>query len=153
MLDWKICQFLRDFVKYRDLLYMLTWRDIMVKYKQSVMGFMWSILMPMLIVSAGMLVRFAFSKLSGEPITLKDVAAVSVKALPWSFFVASIRFATMSLVSNSNLVTKIYFPRELFPISATLSQLFDFAVASIVLAIILLIARVGISIQLLWAPV
>ena len=139
--------------KYRDLLYMLTRRDIVIKYKQSIMGFMWAIFMPMLIVSAGMLVRCAFSKLSGEPITMKDISAVSVKAVPWAFFVASIRFATTSLISNANLVTKTYFPRVLFPIAATLSQFFDFAVASVTLIFLLGIAQVGISMQLLWVPV
>jgi ABC-type polysaccharide/polyol phosphate export permease len=139
--------------KYRDLLYMLTRRDIVIKYKQSIMGFMWAIFMPLMIVSAGMLVRYAFSKLSGKVITMEDIAAVSVKAVPWAFFVASIRFATISLISNANLVTKIYCPRELFPIAATLSQFFDFVVASVTLAFIFGIAGVGISVQLLWVPV
>ena len=92
-------------------------------------SFMWAIFMPMLIVSAGLLVRYAFSKFSGQPTTVKDIAAVSVKAVPWAFFVASIRFCTLSLITNANLVTKIYFPRELFPISATLSQFFDIMTA------------------------
>jgi ABC-type polysaccharide/polyol phosphate export permease len=153
MSDWKIFKSSGDFVKYKDLLYMLTWRDIMVKYKQSVMGFMWAIFMPMIIILAGILVRYAFSKISGEPVAIKDLAGVSVKAVPWSFFVGSIRFATMSLISNANLVTKIYFPRELFPISTILSQFFDFVVASVVVAIMLVIEGVGVSVQLLWVPV
>jgi len=71
-----------EIVQYRDLLYMLAWRDIAVKYKQSIMGFMWAIFMPLLIVAAGALVRFAFSRLSGEPLSEKDIAEVSVKAVP-----------------------------------------------------------------------
>jgi ABC-type polysaccharide/polyol phosphate export permease len=143
----------KDMGKYRHLLYMLTRRDIVIKYKQSIMGFMWAIFMPMLIVSAGMLVRYAFSQLSGVPITMKDIIAVSVKAVPWAFFVASIRFSMVSLISNANLVTKIYFPRALFPIAAVLSQFFDLVVASITLAFILAIVGVGVSVQILWAPV
>jgi len=153
MSNWNIFEVFKGMGKYYDLLYMLTRRDIVIKYKQSIMGFMWSIFMPMLIVSAGMLVRYAFSRLSGVPITMKDIAAVSVKAIPWAFFVASIRFATVSLISNANLVTKIYFPRKLFPIAAILSQFFDFVVASVTLAFILGIVRVGVSVQLLWVPV
>jgi lipopolysaccharide transport system permease protein len=143
---------MRDLSRYRDLLYMLAWRDIRIKYKQSVMGLMWAVLMPLLIVSAGVLVRYAFSKVSNQPLAWTDVASVSVKAVPWAFFVASVRFSTLSLISNSNLVTKIYFPRELFPLAAILSQFFDLAVASLALAVILAIAQIGVSVQLLWVP-
>ncbi len=131
---------------------MLTWRDIKVKYKQSVMGFLWAVLMPMLVVLAGIIVRFGIAQLSGKQLVLSDVVTVSVKALPWSFFVASIRFATNSLVASSSLVTKIYFPREILPISAILSQLVDFAVAASLLVIICVLARIGLSIFLLWVP-
>jgi len=106
----------------------------------------------LLIVSAGMLVRNAFSRLSGEPLVWKDIAEVSVKAVPWAFFVASLRFSTLSLIANTNLVTKIYFPRELFPLAATCSQFFDFTVASAALAVILAAMGVGASMQLLWVP-
>lgn len=139
--------------KYHDLLFMLTWRDIKIKYKQSVMGFMWAIFMPMLIVSAGILVRYAMSKISGEPVAIKDIASLTVKAVPWAFFVSGIRFSTMSLIANSNLVTKIYFPRELFPIAATLSQFFDLLVASVAIFAVLSFAQIGVSFQLLWIPV
>ena len=131
---------------------MLTWRDIRVKYKQSIMGFMWAIFMPVLIVMAGMLVRYAFSRVSGQRMEWKDVAQLSVKAVPWSFFVSSLRFSTLSLIGNTSLVTKIYFPRELLPLAATLSQFFDLAVASIALAVILTVGGTAVSVQLLWVP-
>jgi lipopolysaccharide transport system permease protein len=143
---------LRDLAHYRDLLYMLTLRDIRVKYKQSIMGFMWAIFMPVLIVSAGMLVRYAFARLSGQSVVQRDIAEVSVKAVPWAFFVSSLRFGTLSLIANTNLVTKIYFPRELFPLAATLSQLFDLGVASFALAVILVVTGIGVSVHLLWVP-
>ena len=143
----------KNLINHRSLLYMLAWRDIKIKYKQSVMGILWAIFMPMLIVAAGMLVRFAFSVVSGKPTELADIASVSVRAVPWAFFVASIRFSTLSLISNTNLVTKIYFPRELFPFSSIISQFFDFLIASIVICIALTIAQVGINIQILWVPV
>jgi lipopolysaccharide transport system permease protein len=145
-------QDLRELVQYRDLLYMLTWRDIRVKYKQSILGFMWAIFMPLLIVMAGMLVRYGFSRLSGQPMKWMDVAQLSVKAVAWSFFVSSLRFSTLSLIANTSLVTKIYFPRELFPLAATLSQFFDLAVASIALVVILTVGEIGVSVQLLWVP-
>ena len=144
---------IRELFIYRELLYALTWRDIKVKYKQSVMGIMWAIFMPALVISAGVLVKFAFAKLSGKPLELSAVATVSVKAIPWSFFISSLRFGTNSLISNVNLVTKIYFPNEVFPISSVLSQLFDLAISSVVLILILSCVQIGLSIYLLWVPI
>lgn len=142
-----------ELYQYRDLLYMLTWRDIRIRYKQSIMGFFWAILMPTLIIGAGILVRFAFSLESGQSLNVADLASVSLKSLPWAFFVGATKFATNSLVSNSNLVTKIYFPREVFPLAAVMASFFDFVVASGVILIVLVVAKVGVSVYLLWFPV
>ncbi len=136
----------------RDLLYMLTWREIRIKYKQSVMGMMWAILMPIVIVAAGIVVRAGFSMLSGRPLVADDVASVMVRAVPWAFFVSSIRFGTMSLIANTSLVTKIALPRQVFPVAAMLSQLVDFVVASLVLIVALAVLHVGVSMQLVWLP-
>src|SRR5437870_1982501 len=111
---------LAEVLEYRQLLYMLAWRDIKIRYKQSIMGFLWAILMPGIIVAAGILVRYAFSMGSHRILDPADLASVSLKSAPWAFFVGSIRFATNSLTGNSNLVTKIYFPREVLPLSAIL---------------------------------
>ena len=100
----------------RDLLYILTWREITVKYKQSIMGMLWAILMPTIIIGAGLIVRYAFAMVSGKPLVLSDLTSVAVKAAPWAFFVSSIRFGTSSLISNSNLVTKIYCLAWCFPL-------------------------------------
>src|SRR6266568_62595 len=144
---------LAEVLEYRHLLYMFAWRDIKIRYKQSIMGFLWAVLMPALIVSAGVLVRYAFSMGSHRIFDRADLASVSLKSAPWAFFVGSIRFATNSLTSNSNLVTKIYFPREVLPLSAILASLFDFVVASGLIVLILIWARVGVSLHLLWLPV
>ena len=137
----------------RDLLYTLTWREIRVKYKQSIMGMLWAILMPAIIVSAGVVVRIGFSMVSGRPFETADLASVSVRAVPWAFFVSSIRFGSASLISNTTLVTKVYLPREVFPVAAMLSQLMDFAVAAGVLTIGLVALGVGASAALWWLPV
>ena len=146
-------QNLRELYLYRELLLMIVWRDIKVRYKQSLMGFMWAILMPMLIVCAGILVRYAIAVISTKPLLFSDIASVSVKALPWSFFVGSVRFGTESLRKDTNLVTKIYFPKEIFPISAVLSSFVDFIVASCLLVVILMIFQIGFSVYLLWVPI
>ena len=111
---------------------------------------MWAILMPMLIIGTGILVRFGISKFSGSPLEMTQIVSVSVKAIPWAFFISSIRFATNSLTGNSNLVTKIYFPKEIFPLSAVLSQLFDFMIASGALIVFLAVVMIGWSVQLVW---
>lgn len=145
-------EIIQELIRYRELVYIITWREIKVKYKQSVMGLLWAILMPMLVISAGILVRFGVAQISGKPVILSEVVTVAVKALPWSFFVASIRFATNSLLASSNLVTKIYFPRDILPISAVLSQFVDFLLASCMLVVILAVAQIGTSVFLLWVP-
>lgn len=143
---------IRELIEYRHLLMILAWRDIKIRYKQSVMGFLWAIFMPLLIVAAGIIVKKGISIISGKPLELSDLASITVKALPWSFFIGTVRFATNSLVSNRNLVEKIYFPREVFPLAAVLANLFDFGIASIATIVILGIMGVGISVHILWVP-
>lgn len=138
--------------QYRNLLWMLILRDIKIRYKQTVMGFLWAVFMPMLIVCAGLLIKKGFSIVSGKPMVLAELASVSVKALPYSFFIASIRFATGSLTGNSNLVTKIYFPREVFPLAAVLANLFDFLLGSFFLIVILAVAGFQVDFQVIWVP-
>jgi lipopolysaccharide transport system permease protein len=130
---------LRRLARSKDLLYMLTWRDIQVRYKQSIMGFMWAILMPGLIVGAGVLVRVVAGQFSNKPVNAHDISAVMVRAVVWAFFVSGLRFGTNSLVGNPNLVSKIAFAKEVFPISAVLASLFDFLVASVAVVVTLLL--------------
>jgi lipopolysaccharide transport system permease protein len=143
---------IRELLNHRDLLYMITWREIKLKYKQSVMGMLWAVLMPIVIVCAGLMVRFAFATVSGTPLALSDLTSVTVKAVPWAFFVAALRFGTNSLVANTNLVTKIYLPRLIFPLAAVFSQLFDFLVAGVVVGVFMVVAHVGLSVHLVWLP-
>ncbi len=137
---------------YRELVYQLTLRDIRIRYKQAVMGFAWAILMPALIIGAGALVRYAMAYLSGGEIQVMAIAGMAVKALPWAFFVGAIGFATGSLVSNRPLLTKIYFPREVLPVSSTLAQTFDSGLGTIVLILILPLLGVTYGWTTLWAP-
>jgi lipopolysaccharide transport system permease protein len=146
-------QTIREVMRFRDLLYMMVWRDIRIKYKQSILGVLWAVLMPAVIVLAGVFMKLVMVKLSGRPMAALDVANVSVRAVPWAFFVASLRFGTNCLLANPNLVTKIYFPKVIFPLSAILSQFVDFLIACGVLAIVLLVLGVPVSWGLLWLPV
>jgi lipopolysaccharide transport system permease protein len=143
---------LQEVLDRRELLYIIAWREIRLKYKQSIMGMAWAVLMPSVIVSAGFIVRFAFATVSGNSLTVSDLASVAVKAAPWAFFVSALRFGTNSLVANTNLVTKIYLPRLVFPLAAVFSQLFDFLVAGAVVGLFLVVVQVGFSVHLLWLP-
>jgi len=142
-----------ELYKCRELLYALVNRDISIRYKQSIMGILWAILMPILILLSGVVVRYALAVASGKPIQMADIASVAVKSLPWAFFVSAVRFGCNSLSYNVNLVTKVYFPKEIFPVAAVLASLFDCLVAAGGLLIVLLALRVGWSVYLLWIPV
>jgi lipopolysaccharide transport system permease protein len=142
-----------ELLKYRELLYVITYRDIRVRYKQTVMGFFWAILMPILIVMSGVVVRFGYAMVAHTPMKIADVASVAIKSVPWAFIVSSIRFATNCLYGNRDLVVKIYFPKEIFPIAAVLACLFDLAVADCALVLFLIVIKVGVSLYLLWVPI
>jgi ABC-type polysaccharide/polyol phosphate export permease len=144
---------LKELYKFRELLYTIAYRDIKVRYKQSVMGFLWAVLMPILIVMSGVVVRYAYAMVAHVPLKSADIASVAVKSVPWAFIVSSIRFTCSSLFANYSLVVKIYFPKEVFPMAAILACLFDFLVAFLALSILLVVLHIGWSIYLLWVPV
>jgi lipopolysaccharide transport system permease protein len=148
-----ILESLQELYRSRELLYMLAWREIRVRYKQSVMGAMWALLMPMTIVLAGTVLRYAFATISGTPVTMSDLAVLAVKSAPYAFVIGCVRFGTSSLIANANLLTKIYMPRLVFPLAAVISQLFDFSVAAALLLLLAPFSGVGASWELLWLPV
>ena len=144
---------LKEIFEYRDLLWMLTLRDIKIRYKQTMMGFVWAIFMPIIAVCAGIVIKKAIAVVAQRPLGIEDIITISIKVLPWTFFVSSIRFAVQSLVGNSDLVSKIYFPRAVLPFSSILACFFDFSIAAFVLTVILVILKIGVSIYLLWLPI
>lgn len=153
---------IKQIAAYRELLIALTYRDIQVKYKQAVMGVAWAFFMPALAITSGILFRLVMSWHRSESLPVAaDIVGVMVKSVPWLAFAAIVGAASTSLIGNVELITKIYFPREVVPLSATLSALFDFAISLtglvVVLAILVLVggdkSPIVISIQLLWVPV
>jgi lipopolysaccharide transport system permease protein len=146
-------QELRELYRYRELLYTLAHRDIKVRYKQSIMGLLWALLMPTVIVISGIVVRYAYTLAAHTPLDKSAIASVAVRSLPWAFLVSSVRFSCNSLTSNKELVTKIYFPKEMFPMAAVLASLFDLLIASAALTLFLVILHVGLSAEFIWVPV
>jgi homopolymeric O-antigen transport system permease protein len=138
--------------RYRGLAYELMRRDIRVRYKQTALGFAWAVLMPTFVVLAGVTVRYAMAYVGGRHLGVQDLAGIAIKAVPWSFFVGSMGFATTSLVAQANLVTKIYFPREVLPLASTLAQAFDSSVGVVALLIAFAVVDIGYGAAALWAP-
>jgi ABC-type polysaccharide/polyol phosphate export permease len=136
-----------------DLVHQLTLRDIRIRYKQAALGFLWALVVPIAVVLAGMAVRVAFAFASGRHMDMLQLAGMAVKAVPWAFFVGCLNLGTASLVSNRALVTKIYFPREVLPLSTVLAQSFDSSIGLCVVALLLPFLGVTLSWQLLWVPV
>ena len=143
----------RELIESQELLWALTWRNIQIRYKQTIMGFLWAIFMPIIIILSGIVVKQAMAMFANRPLEISQIVSVSVKALPWAFFVGTLKLAVNSLVGNMNLIKKIYFPREVFPLSSVLSQLFDLMIAIAFLVVIFIFAKIGGSIHLLWVPV
>lgn len=118
---------------YRELFFFLTWQQIKIRYKQTVLGAAWVFIQPlvMMVIFTIFFGRMAGIDTGGTPYTLFSIVGV----LPWMFFSQSLTYSSMSLVGNLNLVTKVYFPRFMLPISNILAAMFDFTVASLLLII------------------
>ncbi len=136
----------------RELLWAFTTRNIKLKFKKTFFGLLWALFMPVVVVFSGILVKVGLSKYAGRPFDFSQIATILVKSLPWAFFVGGLKRATGSLVGNIGLLTKINFPRAIFPISYILSQLFDFLIAGVIFCVVLCFTDIGTSIHLLWIP-
>lgn len=142
---------LRELWNYHELLYFLAWRDIKVRYKQTILGVSWAILQPLLMM---LLFSLFFGKLAGLP---SDGVPYPLFAfaglLPWTFFASAATTSGNSIVNSSNLITKVYFPRLLVPTAAIVAALLDFAITFIVLGALLVYYRVTLTLSILMLPV
>jgi len=142
---------LQELWAYRELLYFLMWRDVKVRYKQTVLGILWVVLQPlmMMLVFAFLFGRMAGIKSDGIPYSLFAYAGL----LPWTFFASAVNAAGNSVVNSAGLITKVYFPRMLVPAAAVGATLVDFAVSFVPLAIMMIFWRVRLTSQLLLLPI
>jgi lipopolysaccharide transport system permease protein len=125
-------RFWRDLWSYRELFFVLAWRDVSVRYKQTIIGLLWAILRPFLTM---VVFTVIFGKLAGFPSEAGAPYALLVFAglLPWSLFATSLADAGNSLIGNSNLISKVYFPRLIIPAAAIVTSLVDFLVSFVIL--------------------
>ncbi len=122
---------LRELWEYRELLYFLTWRDIKVRYKQTALGAAWAVIQPFFLM---VVFSLFFGRLAGVPSDGVPYPIFSFCGLlPWQLFANSLTQSSNSLVGSQNLITKVYFPRLVVPISAVLAGLVDFAIAFVIL--------------------
>ncbi len=135
---------------YRELLYFLTWRDIKVRYKQTVLGAAWAIIQPFftMLIFALFFGRLAKIPSDGIPYPIFAYAAL----VPWTFFANGVSQASNSLIVNPNLITKVYFPRLAMPIAAVLSGIVDFVLAFIVLLGMMFYYGTAPTVNVLWLP-
>lgn len=130
----------RELWKHRELLWLLTQREIKVRYKQSVLGVAWAVLQPLslMVVFTVFFSWFARIESDGIPYPLFSYAAL----LPWTFFSTSLSFAIPSLIANSHIITKIYFPREVIPLATVLAAFVDFLIAAAVFVLLVVVYRI-----------
>jgi lipopolysaccharide transport system permease protein len=145
-------EILVDVGQARGLIYQLTLRDIRVRYKQAAIGFAWAIISPLVIVAAGMIVRLAMVNMGGQPFGMANAGAIMVKSVAWGFFAAALGYATHSLTSNWALITKVYFAREVLPLSVILASTFDSLIGAAAVGLIMPFLGWTPSWAILWLP-
>jgi len=141
---------LREVWEYRELLYFLAWRDISVRYKQTVLGAAWAIIQPFLTMVVFSVFFGRLAKLSSEGIPYPIFAYCAL--LPWHYFAEAINRSSNSLVGSANLITKVYFPRLVIPLSSVLSPVVDFVIAFVVLVGMMLYYGMRPTAAIVWLP-
>jgi lipopolysaccharide transport system permease protein len=139
----------REQFEFRELLLQLTGRDLLLRYKQTAMGVGWAVLTPVLNT---IIFSFVFMRVAPVETTVPYPLFAYCGLLAWTLTASSLRFATISLTANTSLVTKVYFPREIFPFAAVAVSLVDFVVASTVLIALMVYYGVAPTLTVLYLP-
>lgn len=144
LIDWQ------ELRQYRDLFYFLVWRDIKVLYKQTILGFTWAFVGPVfsMIVFSVVFGRLAQLPSDGVPYPIFSYAAL----LPWTYFSNSMLGATQSLISNAGMLSKVYFPRLVIPLTPVLAKLVDFGIAFLVLGLLMVWYGIAPTLNILFLP-
>jgi lipopolysaccharide transport system permease protein len=142
---------LRDLWIYRELIFFMIWRDIKVRYKQTLLGAAWAVIQPVLTM---LVFNFIFGTVAKVPTEGIPYPIFSYTALlPWGLFTAALNNASRSLTSNQNMITKIYFPRLVLPLSSVLGGLVDFAIAFLILIVLMIYYRITPGATVWWLPI
>lgn len=144
-------QYWTDLWRYRELFYFLAWRDLLVRYKQTVIGVAWAFLRPLLVMLVFTVVFGRIAKLPSEGAAPYSIL-VFVAMLPWQFFASSLTESSNSLISNVNLVSKIYFPRLIVPASSVITSFVDFLISFVILVLLMVWYRYSPTWHLIVLP-
>lgn len=131
----------KDLWRYRELFYILSWRDIKVRYKQTVVGALWSVVRPLVTMIIFTLVFSKLANMGSDSGAAPYAIMVFAALLPWQFFSNALTEASNSLVSNTNLISKVYFPRLIIPTASVITSLIDFLISLVLMAIMMLFYR------------
>ncbi len=143
-------EWLSEFVRYRELFFFLVWRDVKIRYKQTILGASWAILQPffLMVVFSFIFGRVAKVDTEGVPYQIFSYATL----VPWTYFQYAVPLAGNSLIQNTGLISKVYFPRAIIPASSALSGIVDFAVASAMLIALMIYFHIPFTAELLLWP-
>ncbi len=141
---------LRELWRYRELIYFLAWRDVKVRYKQTALGVAWVVLQPLIAVA---IFTFVFGNLARIPSDGASYALFAYAGLvPWTYFATATASASGSLVANTNLVSKVYFPRLVIPLAGVAAGFVDLAINLVLLLVLLLVSGVSLTPAVLFVP-
>jgi lipopolysaccharide transport system permease protein len=126
----------KDLWRYRELFYFLAWRDILVRYKQTVIGIAWALIRPFLMMVVFTVVFGKLAKLPSEGVPYPILVFAAL--LPWQFFANALSEASNSLIGNANLISKVYFPRLIIPASSVITSFVDFLISGVILIALML---------------
>ena len=141
----------KDLWRYRELFYILSWRDLKVRYKQTIIGVVWSVLRPLLTM---IIFTFVFARIANfkAPPEIEYAVLVFAGLLPWQFFSAGLSEASNSLIGNERLISKIYFPRMIIPAASVITSLVDFFISLVLMFGLMIWYRTVPSINLVFLP-
>lgn len=147
---WRLLNF-KELKEYRDLFWFLAWRDIKVLYAQTILGFLWAILQPLIQIVIFTIIFGKVAKISTDAIPY--VLFSSVAIIPWTYMSQAMTMSSQSLVSNQNMLGKVYFPRIIFPLTSIFSKLVDFSISIALIVVLMVYYRVLPTWNLLLFPV
>lgn len=147
---WRLIDF-KELIAYRDLFYFLAWRNIKVIYAQSILGFSWAILQPVIQVALFTIIFGKVAKIptDGIPYVLFSTIAI----IPWTYMQSAMTEASQSLVGNQSMLGKVYFPRLIFPTIPVLTKLVDFSISLIIILAVIIYYKVGLTWNIVYIPI
>lgn len=147
---WSVID-LKELIDYRDLFYFLVWRDVKVLYAQTILGFAWAILNPLVQILIFTIIFGNIAKLSSEGIPYIVFSTLGV--IPWAYLSGTMSSSSQSLVSGQGMLGKVYFPRLIFPLSSVLSKLVDFAISFLIIIGVLIYFGISPTWNLVYLPI